>query len=209
MLNEQGRPVFERPYLHDPSRDDFLEVATNQAVDRIYLLSQRGFYNVEAKPAENATYLDELNLHGELLHGYSTVTDNTLPADPRWLTTAQACLLPIAPAAWLHFLHSTALSPWFEEKLSFEQAVALLDAWGWAAMSLLAVGLAAVAFVWVRRREGGAWRAWGWAGFVLAFGPAGLLTLRLAEGWPRRVPCPYCGQRRALNGDECPQCRRG
>ncbi len=208
VLDERGQSVFKQPYLHDPRRWGMVEVATNPAVDRLYFQSQNGFYNTKAEDVTHTAYLDELDLHGNVLHSYDAPIDNTLPADPLWFTTATACLLPVAPAALERLYRQVVPAALTEESFFSGQDPRAIHFAGWSAMVLLALVLAAVAFVWARRVGFTARRAWGWAALVLAFGPAGLLAFRLASGWPQRVRCPFCGHSRSLSQDTCPHCQR-
>ena len=206
VLDADGRSLFARPYLHDPQRGGWVEVAINPAADRLYFISQASFYDPE--PGPTVTYLDELDLHGTLVHRYDQFIDNRAPAGPRWITTAQACLLPIVPAVWQHFSHRGTILPWSGTAFSLGSLIAGIDQTGWAAMTLVAGVLAVGAFAWARRAGFTARRAGGWAVFVAAFGPAGLIAFRLVGGWPQRVRCPSCGHLRSLGEDTCPHCHR-
>lgn len=208
VLDERGQTAFARPYLHDPRRLGMVEVATNPAVDCLYFQSQNGWYGVKPEDATNTEYLDELDLRGNVLHTYSAPINNTLPPDPLWLTTTTACLLPPAPAALERLYHHVVPASPSEEPFFAGQNARTISHAAWAVMILLAVVLAAIAFVWARRVGFTARRAWGWTVFVLVFGPAGLLAFRLAAGWPERVRCPFCGRPRSLSQDTCPHCQR-
>ncbi len=207
VLDAQGRPVFSRPYLHDPEYWGTVEVTTTPAMDKFYLLSQPNIYYADPKQAPVATYLDVIDLHGNVTQSHDELLDNRVAVEPRWLTTAQACLLPILPAVLQRRYGGPFISFEPDAALFFKQDVMALDAVGWTVMAALAVALAAIAFAWARRAGFAARQAWPWALLVLAFGPAGLLAFRLAGGWPQRVRCPFCGRPRVLRENICPHCQ--
>ncbi len=207
VLDAQGRPVFSRPYLHDPERWGTVEVATNPAIDKFYFLSQPNSFNVDPKQAPAATYLDELDLHGNVTQSHEELIDNRVTVDPRWLTTAQACLLPLLPAVLQHRFGGPFISFEPDATLFFKQDVMALDAVGWTVMTIFAVALAVLAAVWARRVGFTVRQAWPWVVLVLLFGPAALLAFRLAGGWPQRVRCPFCGRPRILTDDKCAHCQ--
>jgi hypothetical protein len=73
-------------------------------------------------------------------------------------------------------------------------------------ISTLSLILAVATPLWARSRQFSWRRAWAWAGFVLAFNLAGLITFRLIADWPVLVRCPACGRKRLVNEATCVHC---
>ena len=207
VLNERGQTVCARPYLHDPRRWGMVEVATNTAVDRVYLRAEHGFYGVTMEDPTHTEYLDELDLHGNVLHSSGAPIRNMLPPDPLWFSTATACLLPIGPLAVEKVYRQVVPAAPSEESFFTREDAQAVSATGWLAIILLALVLATVTLVWARQVGFAVRRAYGWTALVLAFGPAGLLAFRLASDWPEQVRCPSCGHPRGLSQDTCPHCQ--
>ena len=82
------------------------------------------------------------------------------------------------------------------------------EAWpGLVAVSLLAIGLAMIA--WRRGRRFGLTisERWGWSVFVLLLGVPGFAGFLLHRRWPPLEACPHCHEMTAIGGGFCARCR--
>ncbi len=208
VLDERGKPVFARPYLHDPRVWATVMVATNAPGDRFYVQSQNGFYSSAMEHPPTVEYLDELDLQGHVLHSYTQPVGTMAAVEPLWHEAALIGSLPIVPALLdKGYRQAFPASP-MRETFAFERTIAAVSPGGWVALAAFAFVLAVIAFFWARRVGCTARTALGWAAFVFAFGPAGLLAFRLASHWPQRVRCPSCGHLRSLSRDQCAHCQQ-
>ena len=215
LFDAQGHPLLDIPYPHDPGTWSYLELGSNETGDRIYLESSPTPYpwwkpsNPEAPTAP--VFLDEIDLHGNILHTYSRPSPRPPVAPVTWANRFVTFTFPFLPAA-IEAIHShldqtgRLLPAETEGTLSVPHpSVQDRDL---AVLFVVAVVLAAFAFFWARRTGFSPKQARRWAGFVFCFGLPGLLTFRLASDWPRRVPCSHCGALRSIAAAECPHCHR-
>lgn len=207
LLDAQGKTLFAHPYLHDPRVWASVEVAVNSAGDRLYVQSQNGTYFFDKERFPTNEYLDELDLQGNVLHSYSLPVETAVAAEPLWRTAMLTGSWPIVPALLDRLYRKVSPVSAGKELFAFEWKIQMIKPTGWVLLTAFACVLAAGTFVRARRVGFATRRAWSWAAFVFAFGPAGLLAFRLASSWPERVRCPSCGHLRSVNRDRCAHCQ--
>jgi hypothetical protein len=192
-----GKPLFAIAYPHDPKRWQFIEIAGNKAGDRLYLIS-------EGSPTDShgglPDYLDEYDAHGHLLDSYSHPAPRSTPPAPRLVDRVVEYSLPLGPV----FLQGLASG--FQDS-----GIPIQETWRRLLLSLsvIALLLAGATFFWARKTGSSTASALRWAAISFLFGPAGLLTFRLATDWPVHVPCPACRRKRPVDTDRCPHCSQG
>jgi hypothetical protein len=197
IFDGTGKPLFAVAYPHDPQRWNFIEITCNKVGDRVYLIS-------EGSPNGNhgglPDFLDEYDGQGHLLRSYSHLFVAAAPFQPRWVDRLVEYSLPLGPL----FLQGVLFK--FQA-----YHIPIRESWRSVLLSLSGIGilLAATTFLWARKTGLSTASALGWAAVSFLFGPAGLLTFRLATDWPVQVPCPACRRTRPIDTDRCPHCAQG
>jgi hypothetical protein len=208
VYDDHNRLILRLPYAHDPRIWTFVLVAANKSFDRLYFQSERtgkGFAEAPQKPLP--IFLDEVDLQGKLLHTYAASSgDISIPPDS--FEELPLFAYPLLPVLVAYLVHRP---PHFSVNSLTGQTLLVLENFPPVSrlgleLRALALILAVITFVWARRLAFSRGEAWRWTLFVLAFGPAALLTFRLASDWPRRVPCPMCGRKRSVGRETCPGC---
>lgn len=197
VFDGTGKPLFAMAYPHDPKRWQFIEIAANKAGNRVYLISDDSrVENWSGLP----DYLDEYDGQGHLLHSYSHPGVAATPPPPRLVDRLVEYSLPLGPV----FLQGVLFK--FQA-----YHIPIRETWRTLLLSLSGIGilLAAATFLWARKTGFSTASALGWAAVSFLFGPAGLLTFRLATDWPVQVPCPACRRKRPIDTDRCPHCAQG
>jgi hypothetical protein len=213
VYDTKGKFITEVPYDRDMDRWGNLTFGISPELDRFYLWYHPSAWIDGRTKDKMPSYVEEINLQGQVLHA-STVWPIHNPPNPR---------------SWDTYLSQRLQSPAFYfgemlyKKIGAELgSKRLRDSLAWyhgpgrretreirPVIIGLSVALSLVTLLWARRVYFSWPRAWAWAAFVLAFNLAGLITFRLAADWPRFVPCPSCGKRRAIEAKTCPHCGSG
>jgi hypothetical protein len=196
IFDGMGKPLCAIPWPHDLQRWQMVEIAADKSMDSIYLISR----NIGEDGPGLPDLLDEYDSQGHPLHTYSHPPANTAPPPPRLVDRMVQCSLPLGPVFIL------GLDYKFQN-----YHIPVQETWRGLLASLAAVAtvLAAATFLWARKFGFSAASAARWAAMAFLFGPAGVLTFRLATDWPVRVPCPACRQKRPIDSDHCPHCSHG
>jgi hypothetical protein len=201
IFGDTGDQILSLPYAHDPARWGYISIGTNRPMDRIYV--EYDSTDLVVGKVSLPTFLEIYDLQGNLLHSYSIPGFPIQDTPPTWVNrvmeySAPLCALPITSI----YLRLAPPSP-------YEPSAPLFIGASPAALGAFALALAVLMFLWARRMEFSSRSALGWAVFVFAFGPIGLLTFRLATDWPVRLGCPACGRKRSIEGTECSHCHQG
>jgi hypothetical protein len=201
VFDGEGRPLLAIPYPHDPKRWGYVSLTTNKALDRIYVESQKseGASALNGDTAALPVFMDEYNAGGNLLHTYSIPGAGVPPTRVRWVDRVVESSAPLGP-----MLVDGICSRFAAYETPFA------DAWQHflCALAVIALVLAAITFLWARKTGFSNGAALRWAAFSFVFGPAGLLTFRLATDWPVRLRCPSCGKKRAIEREQCMHCHQ-
>lgn len=197
ILDPTGKPLGAIPYPHDPERWGYLSISANKTMDRIYLQSQ------DTGLSSLPDFLDEFDLQGHLLQAYSRPVPTEPASASRWEDRLIEYSAPLGPILMMRLhgrfdlLGSSEMTPQIPSYYAYGQPGVLAG---------IALALAAVTFLWARNYGFSTGAAVGWGAFAFVFGPAGVLTFRLATDWPVRIRCPACGKKRAIEGERCPRC---
>jgi hypothetical protein len=217
LFDSQGKTFIDVPYPHDPHLWSYLSMATNETGDRFYLISSASpvpYWKISNVSSENAPiYLDEIDARGNVVHTYSRPNDSVPLLTPTWTQRLSAITTPFLPAlagTISSYFHppSDITNAESDETVSFPE-----PSWsvvGAQLMILFIAGilLAIASLVWARHAGFSTNQSWLWALFVFCFGLPGLVTFRLASGWPTRVTCPVCGCPRAIKTEICAHCSK-
>jgi len=214
IYDPKGNPLATLSYHHDDT--------DHYGTIELGVLGNQAGYLVEYEPSawigwgernRMTSYLEEVDARGNVLHSYD------LPPLPFEMT----------PRSWIDYIFDSTRSPalWFgnlayqkvggqmgDKNLADKDEAAFHEGWEntkeiATRLILYSLFFAVIALVWSRRMNFSWGRAWAWAGFVLAFNLAGLITFRLVADWPVRVRCPQCSQKRPVEEERCPHCGAG
>ena len=211
VVDKTGQIVATLPYHQNMDRWGAVAIAVNPGKDRFYLKYSPSNWIDYREAWKLPSYYEEMDAGGTLLHSYTVP-----PASPPQftLTWEQVAVTSLVPPA-LYFgdlLYDKIGALCGSKRLAAELDSALSSdrPLGWKqmapAISVVSLALAALALFWTRRMHFAWPRAWAWAGLVLAFNLAGLITLRLVADWPVRVRCPACQRKRPVEETHCPAC---
>jgi ABC-type transport system involved in multi-copper enzyme maturation permease subunit len=207
VVDYTGKFFLSIPYPHDLKRWNAISIATDAAHDRIFLQSENNdFGSAAAGSAALPLFVDEYDLKGNLLQSYSFPDPPPVPTPPQLVdrligySGSLGTLAVLSGYLPLTANSAIAYSWWL---MAFPQALG-----EWAGILVFALVLGAITFFWARKTGFSNKSALGWSAFVFFFGPAGLLTFRLATDWPVRVRCPACGRKRAIEADQCDGCHQ-
>jgi hypothetical protein len=200
-----GKQLITLPYQYDPARWSWINVAASQSLNRIYLQSQK--LGADSGPGALPHFLDEFDLQGHLLRTYTLPVPTVSPAPLGWAARFVEYTAPLAPVL-IARIHSRLVAPL---PAAYGLSSPLPRSFASGSLRILcaiAIALAAATFLWARGIGLSAASALRWAAFAFLFGPAGLLTFRLATDWPIRLPCPSCGKKRPIEAAQCLHCHQ-
>ncbi len=206
-----GKPLFTVPYARDINTWRHVSVSATDDRSRYFVLYETAFFWLLAgddNEARKPTFLDELSPTGQLLATYRLDNPPAPPVRRDWSDYATAATAPLLPTAAFALRarltpddHVSTAAPSF-----FPGLPRNLSPTQFSALTLLGLLLAAATFLWAKQKRFTSLRAATWAAFVIAFGPAGLLTFRLLARWPTDHPCPTCHRPRPVDSNLCPRC---
>lgn len=211
IFDSEGKPLVIIPYRHDTAIWGELSIATNAAMDRIYLQYSPDFYTQSANPSarQQPTFLDVIDLQGKILNSYSLPAGHFSPTPPDWLHQFYTYTSPPVPA-----LVGTIFRRVFPSEVpEFYHSEYPRPSWVVAPEELpilFGVSLVLAVLAWFQASRTGfpTRNAWRWSLFVFCLGLPAFITFRLASDWPARVRCPRCGRKRPVETGECPSCHQ-
>lgn len=209
IFDSRGTPLFSIPYRHDTAIWGQLSIATNAAMDRIYLQYGPNFEWRHPDPSviKQPVFLDVIDLQGVVLNSYSHPSDRFSTTPPNGLQQFFIRTSPPVPA-----LVGTIFSRVFpQEAPRFVSSSYPKPSWVVVPGELpilFGVSLVLAVLAWFQASRAGfsAKHAWHWSLFVFFMGLPAFITFRLAANWPTRVPCPQCGRKRPVENRDCPVC---
>lgn len=209
VFDSRGKPLFSIPYRHDPAVWGNLSIATNAAMDRIYLQYGPNFewWRPDPSVMKQPVFLDVIDLQGEVLNSYSRPSDLFSVTPPDWLQQFFIRTSPPVPAL-VGTIFRRVFPP---EAPRFINSAYPRPAWIVAPGELpiiFGISLALAIFAGFQATRAGfsVKHAWRWSVFVFCMGLPAFITFRLAADWPARVPCPQCKRKRPVEHRECPVC---
>jgi len=208
ILDLRGNPLLTIPYAHDPRTWLQVSLATVPSADRIFVSYEpQNFLPTPTSGSEaNPSFVDEINLQGNILHSSTIPPTHIDPISPSWAAQVATLTLPFGPAALY-----TAFSRVFPSEDTVIDSIYQLPSLRLpvsrlAILFAVSAALGIFAFVWARKAGHPKEKARLWTAFVFIFGLPGFITFRLAADWPARVRCPICSTKRSLDAEECPGC---
>jgi len=211
VFDSQGKPLLVTPYRHDTAIWGMLSIATNAAMNRVYLQYGPDFWARLSDPTvmKQLVFLDVIDLQGSVLNSYSHPAGNFSVTPPDWLHQFFIRTSPPVPALAGTIWHRV-FPPDVPEldnpeylRPSFVVAPGELPV-------LFVVAFVLAAFAWIKASRSGfsAKRAWFWSLFIFCMGLPAFIAFRLAADWPARARCPRCGRKRPVEAAECPGCHQ-
>ncbi|MGC1479528.1 MAG: hypothetical protein WA771_03415 [Chthoniobacterales bacterium] len=209
IVTAKGTPLLQTPYGHDVRTWPGIAITATPDLDRFFLKYTASAWHSNAP--NPGTRLDELDATGRVVATHHGEFSDTRHAPPTWQDRLSTATLPLFPVAILSAHDSLTRTDVPNVDFYGRTQSGLLAPEGERASALItltAIGFAlgAITFAWARRLRFTVRRAAAWAGFVLAFGPAGLIAFRLLVRWPVNQPCPACRRPRPLDQPRCPHC---
>lgn len=209
ILDPQGKPVVTIPYRPEMATVRDISLTAIPAGERIFVKYEPSTKTAAAADKTPVSVLvDEVDLHGNVLHSYSAPTDHyyTESGWMEYVAYAATPFLPTAIAALQAIRSSNEDNPMSTSRLGSTEAGS------WRTILLVGAGLgllsAVVAFRWARRASLGRNETLGWLVFTFCFGLPGLIAFRLTAPFPTRVSCPSCSRKRPLQTEQCPSCHQ-
>jgi len=204
IFDDEGRPLLSIPYRHDPARWGNISVAVNKGFDRIYLQYEQSFSTTGALPV----FLEELDLQGNVIQSHDIANVSLQKFSPLLVDRISRYCMPLATVlpGGVYFRADPPVTSDLETLwLQLSPAYTAIEL---GILSALALVLAVITFLWARKTGFSGGKALRWALFVFASGPAGLVTFRIAAGWPVLVRCPSCGKKRLVGNERCLCCNQ-
>lgn len=209
IFDSLGKPLFSIPYRYDTAIWGQISIATNAAMNRIYLQYGPNFEWGHSDPSvmKQPVFLDVIDLQGVVLNSYSHPSDRFSATPPDWLHQFFIRTSPPVPA-----LVGTISRQVFPQKIpEFVSSAYPRPSWVVAFEELpiiFGVSLMLAILAWFQATRAGfsVKQTWRWSLFVFCMGLPAFITFRLAADWPTRVPCPQCGRKRPVESRHCPVC---
>jgi len=210
VYNAEARLVAMLPYHHDVDRWGCLSLGALMTKDRFFLKYEPSAWINERTRKSMPSYAEVVDKKGTVLTSYE------IPPLPE----------NVNPPAWNSFLAQRLESPafFFGEMLyrrigaavgssRLREALQKQIGPGFSStlqagqiLVLIALVLSAITFVWSRRAEFPARRAWAWTAGVFLLGLPGFILFWLAGERPRTVPCAACQRPRKIESERCDHC---
>ena len=211
--NKDGSLLTTLPYHRDVDRWGSVAVGLNGAKDRFYLWYYPSDWLPRAERMGMSSYIDEMNLQGEVLHSYILPP---LPEPPKRVSSLEYLSRRLQSPTFFFgtLLYEKAGAALGSERLRDALARQLNEDWPRTReiavhIPVFSAFFAVITLFWARRVHLSWRRAGSWAALVLLFNLAGFLAFRLLADWPRLVSCAACRRPRPIAEESCPACGDG